>query len=273
MQTSGNTIFITGGTSGIGRGLAEAFYQRGNEVIISGRREQRLDEMRRRFPRMACVVLDVTQAEAIRRVARRVISEHPALNWVINNAGVQMQVGFSLEEELDDEQMQTEVNTNLLGPIRVAAAFLPHLVTMTGTKSRLPTPGKSVAPAAALTSPTLINVSSGLAFVPMARYSIYSATKAAMHSWTMSLRQQLRSAGVKVIELIPPYVATELGGPGKPMLHPATGRAPMALNAFIEETMRELESDGEELAIADAKGLVEAASPEVWKKAFAMMNG
>ena len=267
MQISGNTVFITGGTSGIGRGLAQSFYQRGNKVIISGRRKERLDEMRRHFPQIGCVVLDVTEAEAIRSVARQVISEYPALNCVINNAGVQMQVRFSPEEKLNDEQLQTEVDTNLLGPIRVAAAFLPHLVTMAGAKSQIPPKSGTSA------APTLINVSSGLAFVPMARYSVYSATKAAIHSWTMSLRQQLRSVGVTVIELVPPYVATELGGPSKPVPHPASGRAPMPLDAFIAEAKRELESDGEELAIADAKKLVAAASPDALKKAFAMMNG
>lgn len=264
MQMSGNTIFITGGTSGIGRGLAEAFYQRGNQVIISGRREDRLQEMRKRFPGMGAVVLDVTQPEAIRRVARRMVSEYPSLNCVINNAGVQMQLRFSPEKELDDEQLQIEVGTNLLGPIRVAAAFLPHLVAQAKTAA-LSTPRSAF--------PTLINISSGLAFVPMARFPVYCATKAAIHSWTMSLRQQLRPAGVKVLELIPPYVATELGGPDKLVPHAANTRPPMPLDAFIAETMRELETDADEIAIADAKRLLAATSPDTVKKAFGMING
>jgi uncharacterized oxidoreductase len=118
----------------------------------------------------------------------------------------------------------------------------------------------------------LVNVSSGLAFVPMARYAIYCATKAAVHSWTLSLRQQLRASRVQVLELIPPYVATELGGAGKPVVT-SSGRGPMPLEAFIAETMKQFESGAEELAIADAQRLVAATSPEIVKKAFAAMNG
>lgn len=117
----------------------------------------------------------------------------------------------------------------------------------------------------------IINVSSGLAFVPMARFPVYCATKAAVHSWTMSLRRQVRGAGVKVIEIIPPWVATELGGPGKPGTTP-DGRGPMPLDAFIAETMRELETEADEIAVADAKRLYGATSPENVRKVFSMMN-
>jgi uncharacterized oxidoreductase len=268
MQMSGNTIFITGGTSGIGRGLAEAFYERGNEVIICGRREARLEEMRRRFPRMACLVLDVTRADAIRSFVRRLISEYPSLNCVINNAGVQMRVSFSPDGGLDDERLQTEISTNLLGPMRITAAVLPHLVGLGEGKSPLkPKEGLSGAPL----TPTLINVSSGLAFVPLARFPVYCATKAAIHSWTLSLRHQLRRSVVKVIELIPPYVATELGGAGKTV--PPAAPQPMPLEAFIAETMRELETDAEEIAVGEAKRLVGVASMETVKQIFSRMNG
>jgi uncharacterized oxidoreductase len=251
MQIAGNTIFITGGTSGIGRGLADAFHQRGNQVIISGRREDRLREICEHNPGMAWYRLDVTSAESIKEVAREVIAEHSALNCVINNAGVQMHMSLLPESPLNDECLQTEVTTNLLGTIRVTAAFLPHLREQ---------------PRA-----TLINVSSGLAFVPMARFPVYCATKAAIHSWTISLRHQLRNTGVKVVELIPPWVATELGGEGKPVLN--VGRQPMPLAIFIAETMKELESDADEVAIAEAKRLVASASPDSVKKVFAFMNG
>jgi len=247
----GNTIFITGGSSGIGRGLAEAFHQRGNQVIISGRREFRLKELCHRHPGLASYVMDVTSAESIKDVAQRVVADCPALNCVINNAGVQMHINFSPESALEDEHLQMEIATNLLAPIRVTAAFLPHLATQPHA--------------------TLINVSSGLAFVPVARFPVYCATKAAIHSWTMSLRHQLRNTKVKVIELIPPYVATELGGAGKPALNIA--RPPMPLDAFVTEAMKELESDADEVAIAEAKRLVAAASPESVKKLFSFMNG
>jgi|1185.fasta_scaffold02404_2 uncharacterized oxidoreductase len=251
MQMQGNTIFITGGSSGIGRGLAEAFHQRGNQVIISGRREFRLKELCHRHPGLASYVMDVTSAESIKDVAQRVVADCPALNCVINNAGVQMHINFSPESALEDEHLQMEIATNLLAPIRVTAAFLPHLATQPHA--------------------TLINVSSGLAFVPVARFPVYCATKAAIHSWTMSLRHQLRNTKVKVIELIPPYVATELGGAGKPALNIA--RPPMPLDAFVTEAMKELESDADEVAIAEAKRLVAAASPESVKKLFSFMNG
>lgn len=264
MRMDGNTILITGGTSGIGRGLAEAFHQRGNQVIVTGRREERLKEMCEQHAGMASIVLDVTRPESIGAVASRVIADFPALNCVINNAGVQMFVTFGAEGSLDDERLQAEISTNLLGPIRVAAAFLPHLAKMAGESPLLAKAGRSGAP-------TLINVSSGLAFVPMARFPVYCATKAAIHSWTMSLREQVRGSEVRVIELIPPWVATELGGPRKTVPNP--DRAAMPLDAFIAETMQALASDAEEVAIADAKRLVAATSPETVKKVFSMMNG
>jgi len=251
MQMQGNTILITGATSGIGRGLAEAFHQRGNQVIVTGRREFRLKDLCHHHPGMASYVLDVTRPESIKDVAKSVLANFPAVNCVINNAGVQMHLSLAPDAPLDDERLQTEVTTNLLGPIRVAAAFLPHLAKQSGA--------------------TLINVSSGLAFVPIARFPFYCATKAAIHSWTMTLRQQLRQTGIKVIELIPPYVATELGGAGKSAL--PIGRQPMPLDAFIAETMKELETDADEIAIAEAKRLVAAASPESVKKVFSFMNG
>jgi uncharacterized oxidoreductase len=257
MQMHGNTILITGGTSGIGRGLAEAFHQHGNQVIIAGRRQDRLHEVCQRNQGMASIALDVTKPAAIRVAAKEVIHKFPKLNCVINNAGIQMHIDFGPDKPLDDEGLQSEVNTNLLAPIRLAAAFLPHLATRATTAS----------PAS-----VLVNVSSGLAFVPMARYAIYCATKAAIHSWTLSLRQQLRTSGVQVLELIPPYVATELGGAGKPVVT-SSGRGPMPLDAFIAEAMKAFELGGEELAIADARRLVSATSPETVMKAFAVMNG
>lgn len=252
MQMRGNTIFITGGTSGIGRGLAEAFHQRGNQVIIAGRREDRLQEICLRHPDMRYYALDVTDAQAIRDIAHRVIAEFPALNCVVNNAGVQRNVDLGLAKPLDEQALFDEVTTNLLGPIRLAAAFLPHLATRPGA--------------------TIVNVSSGLAFVPLARFPVYCATKAAVHSWTLSLRQQLRSSGVKVIELIPPYVATELGGPHKPAPGSANSPRPMPLDAFIAATMQELESGLDEIAIEGARNLVAAAGGNTVRKVCSSMN-
>lgn len=247
MNLQGNTILITGGTSGIGRGLAKAFHERGNQVIVTGRREDRLRTVCDENAGMRWFVLDITNPQAIRDLAASLAAEFPQLDCVFNNAGVQMRT-----DGLDDEKLVDEVSTNLLGPIRVAAAFLPHLRTR---------------PKA-----TLLNVSSGLAYVPIARFPVYCATKAAIHSWTLSLRHQLRDSEVRVIELIPPYVATELGGPRK-SAHMTGGPSPMPLDQFIAETMKELEEDADEIAIGDAKKLVAAAGLESVKRVFAGMNG
>jgi len=245
-----NTIFITGGTSGIGQGLAEAFHKLGNQVIITGRREDRLEAVCAANSGMRYYALDVREGAAVRSVAQKVVAEFPSLNCVINNAGVQRRVGLTPGTPLDEEGLRDELETNVLGVIRVAAEFVPHLARQANA--------------------VLINVSSGLAFVPLAHFLGYCATKAAVHSLTLSLRHQLKGTGVKVIELIPPYVATELGGPDKSAA-PA-GPPPMPLRDFIAETMAELERGGEEIAIGGAKNLIAAVNSETLKTLFAAMN-
>jgi uncharacterized oxidoreductase len=249
MKMSSNTIFITGGTSGIGKALAEAFHQLGNQVIISGRREDRLRSICAANPGMRHFVLDVTDPNAVRNTAHRVMEEFPALNCVFNNSGVQRRHNLAAGTPLDDPSVLAEIQTNLLGLIRVSAAFLPHLKNQQ--------------------SATLLNVSSGLAFVPRALFPVYCATKAAVHSFSLSLRHQLRDSNVKVVELIPPYVATELGG-GLPA--PAGALHQMPLETFIAETMKELAGDSDEIAIGGAKNLLAATSPDNVMKIFTNMN-
>jgi uncharacterized oxidoreductase len=169
---------------------------------------------------------------------------------VFNNAGVQKGHDFASGQPGDDQAVLDEINTNFLGVIRVATAFLPHLRKK---------------PAA-----TLVNVSSGLAFVPMSRFPVYCATKAAVHSFTMSLRHQLKGTGVKVVELIPPYVVTGLGRESKTAV--PVGPQPMPLDAFIAETMKALEGDADEVAIGDAKKLVAVAGGDSVRAAFSGMN-
>jgi uncharacterized oxidoreductase len=249
MRMHSNTILITGGTSGIGKGLAEAFHKLGNQIIITGRREDRLRSICAANPGMRYFVLDVTDLAAVQVTARRILQDFPGLNCVFNNAGMQRRHDFASGKPVDDSAILAEIQTNLVGLIRVTAEFLPHLKHQE--------------------SAVLLNVSSGLAFVPLAAFPVYCATKAAVHSFSISLRHQLRGSKVKVVELIPPYVATELGG-GAPA--PPGAMQPMSLEAFISETMKELEGDADEVGIGGSINLRAAASPENVEKIFARMN-
>ena len=251
MRMQGNTIFITGGSSGIGRGLAEAFHREGNQVIVAGRREARLRELCAANAGMRYFVLDVRDPRAILAAAETITEEFPALNCVFNNAGVQTRHDFSAGQSLDERAVTDAIGTNLLGVVRVAAAFLPHLKRQA--------------------EGVLVNVSSGLAFVPLARFPVYCATKAAVHSFTLSLRLQLEGSRVQVIELVPPYVATELGGAGKPAAN-SDGPRPMPIDAFIAEAMRELAAGGAEAVIGDARHLVAAACSEKVREISEAMN-
>lgn len=210
MKNSGNTILITGGGSGIGRRLAEEFHALGNAVIIAGRRRTALDEVTAANPGMASAVLDIADGDAIRAFAAQITHDHPDLNVLINNAGVMLAETFTAQQD-DLADAEATVATNLLGPIRLTAALLPHLLRQARS--------------------TIVNVSSGLAFVPLARTPTYSATKAAIHSYTISLRHQLQGTRTEVIELIPPAVQTDLM-PGH-----ATNPTIMTLEDFISETM------------------------------------
>src|SRR5208283_122153 len=189
MNTTGNTILITGGGSGIGRGLAEAFHALGNQVVIAGRRKEALDETTAANPGMASLTLNITDPAGIAQFATQVVKQYPALNVLINNAGI-MRLEKLLPQQGDLADAEATIATNLLGPIRLTAALLPLLKKQ---------------PLA-----VIMNVSSGLAFVPIAFTPTYCATKAAIHSYTQSLRYQLQGSGIEVLELIPPYVATDL---------------------------------------------------------------
>ncbi len=234
MQIDGNTILITGGGSGIGRALAEAFYKLGNEVIIAGRREAVLGEVAAANPGMKTAVLDIQSAEAIKDFARQLVADHPALNVVIHNAGIMRDEDVKSGEL---ENAEATVATNLLGPIRLNAALLPTLLTQ---------------PRAAV-----LSVSSGIAFVPKAGNPTYGATKAAIHSYTQALRYQLQDTGVQVIELAPPFVQTELQGPEQ-----ATNPNAMPLPDYIDETMHLLKASPDATEI-----LVERVKPQRFAEA------
>ena len=210
MNLSGNTILITGGGSGIGRGLAEAFHALGNQVVIAGRRRGALDETTAANPGMKSLTFDIERPEAIRSFAAEVAGAFPSLNVLINNAGI-MRAENLLAQQPGLDDAEATIRTNLLGPIRLTAALLPHLQKQ---------------PRAAI-----MNVSSGLAFLPLALTPTYCATKAAIHSYTHSLRYQLRETNIEVLELVPPYVATKL------MDRNASDPRAMPLDIFIAEVM------------------------------------
>ena len=210
MQMTGNTVLITGGNSGIGQGLAAALYALGNTVIITGRNQETLDKTVAAHPGMKAVVLDVNDEADIRRVAARLIQEFPELNAVIHNAGIMIEEDLKAGETTTAE---AHISTNLLGPIRLNSALLPHLL------------GQPRA--------TVMTVSSGLAFVPLSLNPTYSATKAAIHSYTQAMRYQLQDTNVQVIELVPPYVQTTLQGERQ-----ANDPHAMPLDDYISETMQ-----------------------------------
>lgn len=234
MQMTGNTILITGGTSGIGLGLAQRFHAEGNTVIIAGRREQLLADITAEHDGMDSVVLDVSDPDSIRDCFATVTAQHPELNVVINNAGIM------LAEDLTDpghvKVAEETVTTNLLGPIRLLAEFVPFLTAQPGA--------------------AIINVSSGLAFVPLPLTPTYCATKAAIHSFTESLRVQLADVGVAVLELVPPGVQTDLMGQA------GDDRA-MPLQAFLDEVMEILRTrpDAVEICV-ERVGLLRNAEAE-----------
>jgi len=248
MQITGNTILITGGGSGIGRALAEAFHREGNQVIIAGRRKNLLEETTAANPGMASMVLDIANKEAVKSFAAEVVKRFPALNVVLNNAGIMQVENF--KEAPDEATAESIININLLGTIRLTTALLPHLLQQ---------------PRA-----TVLTVSSGLAYVPLAMTPTYCATKAAVHSWTQSLRYQLKGTSVGVIEIIPPYVQTELMGPQQ-----KSDERAMPLAEYLAETFHILKTqpDVEEVQVERVKFLTQAAERGEYGKVFQALNG
>jgi uncharacterized oxidoreductase len=250
MKTTGNTILITGGGSGIGRGLAEAFHKLGNKVIIAGRRKQVLDDTAAANPGMASIVLNIEDPADIRKVAAQLATEHPTLNAVIHNAGI-MRPENLLTPQPDLADAEAIITTNLLGPLRLTAALLPQLQRQ---------------PHAAI-----LTVSSGLAFIPMAITPTYNATKAAIHSWSQSLRYQLKSTNIQVIEIVPPYVQTELMGSAQ-----AADPRAMPLQEFLDETIKLIgtQPNATEILVERVKPLrfAEHNGPEKYAAFFQQFN-
>lgn len=209
MKPSGNTILITGGGSGIGEALAHRLHDLGNVVIVSGRRRDALERAIAGRENMHAIPLDVERPQAVAEFARQLVADHPGLNVLINNAGIMRFEALDHERDLSDAE--ETVATNLLGPIRMTNALIDHLAGQDGA--------------------AIVNVTSGLAFVPLVDTPTYCATKAAIHSYTVSLREALKGR-VEVIELAPPGVQTDLT-PGQ-----STRPGYQPLDEFIDEAMR-----------------------------------
>ena len=246
MQMTGNTILITGGGSGIGRGLAEAFHALGNQVIIAGRRQNMLDETTAVNPGMNSAVLDIESEDAIQIFAAQMKADYPALNVVIHNAGIMRNENVQTGEVADAE---ATITTNLLGPILLTAALMPQFLAQPNA--------------------VIMTVTSGLAFVPLAMTPTYSATKAAIHSYTESLRYQLKDTNVQVIELAPPYVQTDLMGERQ-----ATDPNAMPLADFISEVISLLKAspDAPEILVERVKSRRFAEANGGYEDFFQKMN-
>jgi len=209
VELTSNTVIITGGATGIGSALAESFLQESSEVIICGRREDKLREVKEKYPQLHIRVCDVSRESERMLLFNWVVKEFPRLNVLVNNAGIQRPLHLNQHEEW--EQTRQEIAINLEAPIHFSRLFIPHLQKQH--------------------QPVIINVTSALAFAPLATVPIYCATKAALHSFTLSLRQQLSKTPVKVIEIIPPAVDTDLGGVG---LHKFGVRVDEFVNAVMK---------------------------------------
>ena len=248
MSFTNRTILITGGNSGIGRALAEALQKQGNRVIVTGRKPDSLAATLADNPGMAGYALDVTDAVALAGFAAQVVAENPDLATLILNAGIMEPEDFTAETVALDVAERT-IATNLVAPIRLAAALLPHL--------------------RAQSHAALVTVSSGLAFVPKAANPTYSATKAAIHSWTQALRHQLRDASVSVHEIAPPLVATELT-PGQSQVASA-----LPLQAFTDEVIAIMARDvvPDEILVERVAFQRRAETENRYDAVFAAING
>lgn len=239
MNLSGNKILITGGATGIGLGLAERFLQEGNTLIICGRRQTILQQVADKHPAIITRVCDVEQPEERVALFNWVTENHSDLTVMVNNAGVQH--WMSVGDADFFERAQQEIAINIEAPLHLAALF-QNLSSLR----------------------TIINVTSGLSFVPLSKVPVYSATKAFFHSFTLSLRHLLQPKNIEVIELIPPALNTDLGGKG---LHDA---AP-PVSAFIAAVFEQLKQGKTEATFGFSEAMAKA-TPEDLQNAFARMN-
>jgi uncharacterized oxidoreductase len=248
MKISENTVLITGGATGIGYAMAKSFLEAGNEVIICGRREKRLLEVQKKHPDLHVKVCNVA-AEADRiMLVEWVTDKFSNLNILVNNAGVQRDIDFTkgIDEFLAGE---SEIKINLEAPIVLCGLFIPYL---TGKKEA-----------------AIINVSSGLGFVPAARMPVYSATKAGLHAFSMALRPQLKNQGIKVFEVVPPAVDTELNAEGRAKR--GNFKANLEPEEFVAAVMKGFQNDVFEIGFGMSEGFIKASRAQL-DNSFQQMN-
>ncbi len=243
MELSNNQVLITGGGSGIGLGLAEKFLEAGSRVIVCGRRTDVLEDAKKKHAGLITYPCDLTSEPERARLAQWIIREHPQVNVLVNNAGIQQRIDLEQQDFWSRAKQETSINWE-------APLHLTYLLLETLKKAR---------------KAFIINVTSGLAFVPLAAAPVYCATKAAFHSFTRALRQILADTNIKVIEIIPPAVNTDLGGAG---LH--TTATP--LGEFIAAVVQQIQEGNLQITYGFSEKM-SRASPEELEQAFLRMNG
>jgi uncharacterized oxidoreductase len=243
MQLTNNTILITGATSGIGYAFMEEFVKLGNKVIVCARREDRLKKIKEKHPGVITKICDAANTKQREELIGWLLQNYPDVNVLINNAGIQL--ANDLTHPLNPDRIRDEMEINFIAPAHLATMLAQHFA------------GKKES--------AIINITSGLSFVPMARVPVYCASKAAFHSLTLSLRYQLRNTPVKVFEIIPPSVDSELGHENRK--DPNQSHGGMALSEFIQEAIPALKNDILEAPIGQAKNIREKG-----EEIFARMN-
>ncbi|QQE78273.1 SDR family oxidoreductase [Alicyclobacillus sp. SO9] len=235
MVMTGNTVLITGGSAGIGFALAREFLTAGNEVIVCGRSERKLAQAKEQLPALHTRVSDVSDEQQRQELYNWTIESFPAVNVLVNNAGIQQRLNLQKTSEVWNHYHR-EIEANLEGPIHLTMLFLPHLLQ----QSRA----------------TVVNVTSGLAITPAAFAPIYSATKAALHSFSISLRVQLQDTPVDVVDILPPAVNTDLGGPG---LHTFGAD----VNEFATAVFQKMDNGELEIGFGDSDRRLKASNEEL----------
>jgi uncharacterized oxidoreductase len=249
MNLSGNTIIITGGATGIGFELAKQFTELGNTVIICGRREEKLREAKEECLSLHTLVCNVGNSAGRKNLFETIRADFPELNILINNAGIQQYLNFL--EDTPSEKIELETSINLDAPIHLSSLFIPHLMTVK--------------------NPAIMNVTSGLAFVPRSLMPVYCATKAALHSFSMTLRVQLHDTPIKVFELVPPIVDTELDR-GERKVHGITDRG-ISAEQCAKEMIGMIEANLYFAPVERAKNMFAASRSEQFDAFFVRMNG